>query len=294
MRQHSTYIGRFAPSPTGPLHIGSLIAALASYLDAKFHRGQWLVRMEDLDPPREQPGAAEAILASIQDHGLYWDGSVLWQSTRIDAYTEALQTLLERELAFYCRCSRKDLAPYGGVYPGTCRDKGLNSEDAAVRCRVPPGEIEFEDGIQGRTGFRLDQLCGDFIVRRRDGLYAYQLAVCVDDHQQAITHVLRGSDLLDSTPRQILLQQQLGLPSPDYLHIPVITNADGQKLSKQSFAPAIDAVAARQNLLFALRFLGQEIPSYYVDLEPAQLLLEATGRWRREAIPRVREQYCEI
>ena len=234
----SRYIGRFAPSPTGLLHIGSLIGALASYLDAKANQGLWLVRMEDLDPPREMSGAASAILQSLEDHGLAWDGEVLWQSQRHDAYRQVIDDLLLANKAFYCTCSRSDLQENKGIYQGRCRGciTPPSAQDFAVRLQVGNKPIAFNDAIQGHFSQQLERDVGDVVLQRKDGFFAYQLAVVVDDAYQGINHVVRGADLLDSTPRQIHLQRILAYVTPQYTHFPVITNKHGTKLSKQTFA----------------------------------------------------------
>jgi glutamyl-Q tRNA(Asp) synthetase len=290
------YRGRFAPSPTGPLHFGSLVAALGSYLDARAHGGEWLVRMEDLDPPRETPGAADQILRTLQSLGLHWDGVVLRQSERGDAYQAALAELERRDATYPCACTRREigdsaLAGIDGtlVYPGTCRN-GLPAGRTAraTRVRVDDAVIEFDDAVQGRMRQQLAAAVGDFVLRRADGLFAYQLAVVVDDAAQGITDVVRGADLLDSTPRQILLQRLLGAPTPRYLHLPVATNAAGEKLSKQTRAPPIDRARPGAALLAALDFLGQRADARLVGAPPADVLAAAIARWDRALIPRVR------
>lgn len=279
------YVGRFAPSPTGKLHLGSLIGALASYLDARANGGRWLVRIEDLDPPREVPGAADAILQGLLDHGLRWDGEVLWQSRREAAYQRALTGLLERGRAFYCTCSRADLESFGGIYPGTCRGCVQRPDgEYAIRLQVPNDVVEFDDAIQGHYAQNLEQAVGDFVLKRKDDLFAYQLAVVVDDAGQGITHVVRGSDLLDSTPRQIWLQRQLGLSTPHYAHVPVITNRYGQKLSKQTHAPELDIAGARHNLLAALAFLNQPLPEGSLGI--ADIVEQAVHQWDLQRVPR--------
>lgn len=281
---NAIYRGRFAPSPTGQLHIGSLIGALASYLDARANNGQWLLRMEDLDPPREVAGAAQAILTSLQDHGLQWDGDVLWQSQRHDAYQQALNTLLDRGQAFYCTCSRRDITSDQGIYNGHCRGcEQQPSQPFAIRLQVSDTNIEFFDAIQGRFSQQLAQQVGDFVLLRKDKLFAYQLAVVIDDQYQQINHVLRGSDLLDSTPRQIFLQRQLGFPQPHYAHIPVITNREGQKLSKQTFAKPLNSNDAARNLTAALAFLKQPLPPAKANVE--QIINWAVAHWSITSIP---------
>ncbi|WP_317203042.1 tRNA glutamyl-Q(34) synthetase GluQRS [Janthinobacterium sp.] len=263
------YTGRFAPSPTGALHQGSLVAALASYLDAKVHGGRWLVRIEDLDWDRNVHGADAAILASLQRCGMHWDGEVLRQSARLALYEAAARRL--REALYPCACSRRETLG-ASVYPGTCRDGMAPGRTArALRLRLPPRRlVHFEDRWHGAHSQDVSAAVGDFIVRRADGFWAYQLAVVVDDAAQGVDHVVRGADLLDSTPRQIHLQELLGLARPAYLHVPVVTNAAGEKLSKQSGALAFDGGAAPAALLHAAllpaaRFLGMDIRATSLD-----------------------------
>ena len=254
------YAGRFAPSPTGPLHMGSLIAALASWLDARAAGGRWLIRMEDLDRPRCAPGAADAILDALRRLGLRWDGEVVYQSVRLGLYQRALQELQPR--SYWCGCSRREIADSSlslaadgaPIYPGTCRN-GTTREPRALRVRTSDELVAFDDRVQGRQAQVLERDIGDFVLYRADGLFAYQLAVVVDDAEQGITDVVRGADLLDSTARQIYLQRLLGLPTPRYLHVPVAVDASGEKLSKQTGALAVDASFA--TIRSALRFLGQ-------------------------------------
>jgi glutamyl-Q tRNA(Asp) synthetase len=284
-RFFTQYRGRFAPSPTGSLHLGSLIAALASFLDARHCGGRWLVRMEDLDPPREEPGAADSILNSLQCHGLHWDGEVLYQSTRSVAYAAALAVLAQGDHLFFCDCSRANLEP-DGVCRGACRTRQKDmAGPRAIRTIVPPDcEIGFADMVQGPQRTALGAALADFVVRRKDGLYAYQLAVVVDDAAQGITHVVRGSDLLDSTPRQIFLQQRLAYATPRYAHLPVITTGQGQKFSKQNHAPALDNEQAADNLRSALRFLQQpDPPLTLTSAEP--LLAWAIEHWVLQQVP---------
>lgn len=258
-----TRVGRFAPSPSGPLHLGSLYSALISWLDVRASGGIWLLRIEDIDPPREVPGAGDAICRTLEQHGLYWDGEIMWQSRRHEAYAQTLERLRQLGLAFLCDCSRSQLHSRGGIYPGTCRQRLLPRDwqqqtlpDVAIRLRVADRVISFHDRLRGHCHYHLTHDLGDFIVRRRDGCWAYQLAVVVDDAEQGITHVVRGLDLLDSTPWQIWLQQQLGLPQPDYLHTALLCQASGQKLSKQACAAALAADDAPGNLARALHLLG--------------------------------------
>lgn len=277
------YIGRFAPSPTGPLHFGSLIAALASYLDARASGGRWLLRIEDIDPIREQPGASRAIIDTLARHGLQWDDEILFQSRRIDRYRAVLAQLLASGDAFRCGCSRSALATDGGLHRRHCRPPAAG-ESFAVRLRVGDAELGVEDALQGYFAQRLAEVVGDFVIWRREDLPAYQLAVVVDDAEQGITDVVRGCDLLDNTPRQLLLQRLLGYPQPRYAHLPVIANRQGQKLSKQTFAQALDRDVAR-NLRAALDFLRQPAPPADSH-NPETLLAWATAHWNSAAIPR--------
>jgi glutamyl-Q tRNA(Asp) synthetase len=262
----SAYRGRFAPSPTGPLHFGSLVAAVASWCDARAHRGTWLLRIEDLDTPRNRAGASGAIVDTLTTYGFEWDGAVVQQSQRSSLYQTAQDELVGRDLAYRCACTRKELehAPTGvggeRVYPGTCRTAPAHGrEGRAWRLRVGDQPIRFVDRLQGPQAQTLASDVGDFVIKRSDGLFAYQLAVVVDDAEQAITHVVRGADLLASTPRQIWLQQQLGLPTPSYLHHPIAIDSRGEKLSKQTHAKALPADPLPA-LLLAWRFLEQPMP----------------------------------
>lgn len=275
------YRGRFAPSPSGPLHFGSLVAAVGSYLEARTRGGEWLLRIEDLDPPRTVPGAAESILQALEAHQLQWDRSVLYQSERSEHYLEALEQLAEQGKLFGCNCSRSSLKEVT-VYPGNCHYAQLALQQHAVRIHTTPQTIRFTDLWQGAQQWDLCEEIGDFIIRRADGLYAYQLAVVVDDQLQGVTHVVRGSDLLDSTPRQIYLQQQLHYPSPHYGHLPVAVTPEGQKLSKQNLAAPLNLETPVENLQAALTFLGQEPPA--IDTLEA-LWGWALQQWQRQHVP---------
>ena len=284
-----TYRGRFAPSPTGPLHFGSLVAAIASWLDARAHGGEWCVRIEDVDAPRTVPGAADEILRTLEAFGLSWDGEVVRQSERTERYRGALEKLRASGLVYRCRCSRREIADSaiagidGPVYPGTCRSLGLGDDaEGSDRLRVAAGTVGFEDRVMGRIAQDLAADVGDFVLRRRDGLFAYQLAVVVDDADQGITDIVRGADLLLSTPRQVLLQRSLGLPTPGYLHVPVAAHANGQKLSKQTLAAPVEAARPRAALVRALEFLGQDA---CVADTPAELLAAAVTSWQVKRIP---------
>jgi glutamyl-Q tRNA(Asp) synthetase len=284
MASTPVYRGRFAPSPTGLLHAGSLTSAVGSFLEARSRYGEWWVRIEDLDPPREVPGAADNILRTLEALGFEWDGEVVWQSQRHHYYQQALQALLEAGHVYPCACTRKDIAQVarigleGFVYPRTCRHGLLpGMTERAWRFAVPDGEVAFVDALQGRYGQQLAHDVGDFILKRADGFWAYQLAVVVDDALQGMTHVVRGADLLASTPRQIALQQALGVATPQYCHLPVMVNVAGEKLSKQTLAPAIVAVDAARELRLALSRLNHVPPLECESL--AELWAWAMANW---------------
>ena len=323
------YRGRFAPSPTGPLHFGSLAAAVGSYLDAKHHHGTWLVRMEDLDMPRCVPGAADDILRTLEAFGLHWDGEVIYQSRRNLAYEAALRELQAGGAVYPCCCTRKEIADSalhgidGPVYPGTCRNGvPAGREGRAWRVRtnypfLPPcrgkarmvveqhvitastpsptlplqggGAVEFDDALQRHVVQHLASEIGDFVVKRADGLFAYQLAVVVDDAFQNITHVVRGADLLLSTPRQIYLQQLLGFAAPAYMHLPIAVNAQGEKLSKQTLAPAISADDVIATLIAVLEFLRQQPPAELRQGRVEEVLGWAVENWQPERLQECRQ-----
>tara|TARA_Y100001951_G_scaffold104794_1_gene117922 strand:- start:3533 stop:4417 length:885 start_codon:yes stop_codon:yes gene_type:complete len=285
---NSSYVGRFAPTPSGYLHFGSLVAALASYLDARAVGGRWLLRMEDLDPPREVPGAQDAILRTLETYGFEWDGELERQSERHAQYAAVTERLLSQGLAYACVCSRKQLEGYAGVYPGFCRNACHAEQNAAIRIRVPELDYHFTDRVQGEFHQHLGREVGDFVIRRRDGLFAYQLAVVLDDAWQGITDVVRGADLLDSTPRQLYLQELLGLPQPRYLHVPLIIQPDGHKLGKSYRSPPLPADQAGPLLLRALRALGQPAPADLQGAAPRQLLEWGIAHWDATRIPRSR------
>jgi glutamyl-Q tRNA(Asp) synthetase len=289
------YRGRFAPSPTGPLHFGSLVAAVGSFLQARANGGKWLVRIEDIDPPRETPGAADDMLRTLERLGLHYDESVVYQSARAAAYRDAVEQLRRSGSIYPCGCSRREIADSsvrgidGPVYPGTCRD-GLTSgrEGRALRVRTDGATVVFEDRWQGRFESVLARDVGDFIVRRADGFFAYQLAVVVDDAMQGITEVVRGADLLLSTPRQLHLQRLLGVPTPVYAHLPVAINAVGEKLSKQTGARSIADEPAVPLLCRALEFLGQRVPAEIGADDVDDLWRFAVAAWRPDQVPPVR------
>jgi glutamyl-Q tRNA(Asp) synthetase len=277
-------IGRFAPSPTGPLHFGSLVAALGSYLNVKSQRGAWLLRIEDIDPPREQPGACQAITELLSAYQLLPDQAVQFQSQQSARHWQMLQQLIDCERAFACHCSRSELG--GGVHLGRCSAKA-NSAGRPPSYRFDisqaPEHIEFVDQIQGETYENLWQSAGDFVLWRSDGLPSYQHACVVDDSDSGVTEVVRGLDLLDSTARQIVLQRALKLPTPRYAHLPLVLGADGQKLSKQNLAPALDSNAGPTQLKAALQALGQAIPR---PRDEREILAEAIENWELQHVPR--------
>lgn len=279
------HTGRFAPAPTGPLHFGSLVTALASWLDARAAGGRWLLRIEDIDHPRVVAGADSLILRTLERLGLHWDGPVVYQSHRREAYADALGALERSGRTFPCACTRREVGP-GQPYPGRCRD-GLpqGREARSVRLRVDDTPLSFEDRIQGVCSQNLRVATGDFVVRRADALVAYHLAVVHDDAEQGVSHVLRGADLIDSTPRQIHLQRALGLPTPRYAHLPVACGRDGAKLSKQNHAPAVDPAQGSRVLRAALAFLGQCPPACSRGAEPQALLDWALANWDIGRVP---------
>jgi glutamyl-Q tRNA(Asp) synthetase len=287
-----SYVGRFAPSPTGPLHLGSLATAVASFLHARQARGEWLVRIEDIDPPREVPGAADDILRTLEAFELEWDGPVLFQSRRLASYRAAAERLLAAGRAFHCRCSRSEIRAANdgesGRYPGTCRELRIPPGDAAVRVRVDTNRVIFDDGVQGTIDTDLLASLGDYVVMRRDGLPAYHLAVVLDDAEQGVTAIVRGVDLLDSTAAHIHLQGVLGLATPRYYHLPVVVNEQGQKLSKQTGATA---VAARDRAAAArvLALLGLAVPAGLEGERPGVLWQWAAERWSIDSLHGQRE-----
>jgi glutamyl-Q tRNA(Asp) synthetase len=297
------YRGRFAPSPTGPLHFGSLAAAVASYLDARHHGGAWLLRMEDLDGPRCVDGAADDILRTLACFDLHWDEEIVYQSRRTSAYDDALRRLQGLGLAYPCACTRREIADSaqhgidGLIYPGTCRGgipaEHLHAAEAAGRSHAwrvrtdrlrgwdgAPGAIAFDDELQGRIVQHLEHDVGDFVVKRADGLYAYQLAVVVDDAFQGVTHVVRGADLIASTPRQIYLQRLLGLPVPHYMHLPLAVDERGEKLSKQTLAAPVDCAHVSETLWRVLAFLRQSPPAAMRGERAEVMLRWAAGNWQ--------------
>jgi glutamyl-Q tRNA(Asp) synthetase len=274
--------GRFAPSPSGDLHFGSLVSALGSYLAAKSRGGQWLIRIEDLDPPREVAGSAQRILQDLQTLGLTANAAVLYQSKRHNAYQNAVNRLLEAGQAYHCGCSRKDL-PDSGIYPGTCRNGiAKGKKPRAVRFLITQQTCNFDDLVQGPISERMSCDSGDFVIKRADGLFAYHLASVIDDHHQQITQVVRGADLLDSTSKQICLQRALGFATPEYMHLPVVLGAGGKKLSKREQSDPLRNLDPADCLTSALRFLGQQPPA---NLTLQRLLAWAIEYWDESLIP---------
>jgi len=280
----SPYIGRFAPTPSGALHLGSLTCALASWLDARASDGRWLLRMEDIDPVREIVGAQDTILRTLETFGLTWDGEVLRQSKRLEAYREWVLRLKMQGLAYACSCSRRQLEGFS-IYPGHCRNAQHGSDQTAIRVRVAAETFSFADRLQGVFSQQLAAEVGDFVIWRKDDWPAYQLAVVLDDIAQGVTDIVRGADLLDSTPRQLYLYQLLGEKPPRYLHVPLLTQTDGRKLGKSFRSKALTATPPEQALVRALRALGQHPPPSLAS-EPVALILQwAVKHWRVEKIP---------
>jgi glutamyl-Q tRNA(Asp) synthetase len=284
-----SYVGRFAPSPTGPLHIGSLATAVASFLHARQSAGSWLVRVEDIDPPREVRGAADEILRTLEAYELFWDGPAIFQSARRAVYDAACSRLLGSGLAFRCSCTRSTLRANGegpvGPYPGTCRTRTSHEQATAVRVRVAERSVvRFVDGLQGSIDTDLAEVTGDYVIWRRDGLPAYHLAVVIDDADEQVTAVVRGVDLLDSTAVHLHLQAMLGLPSPAYFHLPVVVNADGQKLSKQTGAAPVGQSNLSATAATVLELLGTRVPAELRGAPPPELWAWATANWRIETL----------
>ena len=286
---HQGYRGRFAPSPSGLLHFGSLIAALASYLDAKHNQGKWLVRIEDIDPPREKLGASAEILNTLESYGLNWDEDVLYQSQQSSLYLEVLASLKQQKLSYHCACSRAKIKADGGVYQGHCRKLDLPASNNAIRVINTVATSQYHDLIQGDVSCDKKLAGEDFIVRRKDNLFAYQLAVVVDDIYQGISHIIRGCDLLEPTARQLSFYQILNHPAPTFGHFPLAITDEGYKLSKQNNAPAIDTKNPIPSLIAALRFLGQQPPTELNYASVDELLTWATCHWSINNVPKSQE-----
>lgn len=288
-RPSTQYRGRFAPSPSGLLHFGSLVTALASYLDAKANNGVWLVRIEDIDPPREQQGAAKAILATLEAYGMHWDENVLYQSQQSALYEQVLTYLQDNKLSYRCNCTRAMIKASGGIYNSTCKTKCLTEIDTSIRLVNQFAENAYQDLIQGQVCCNTSLAGEDFIIKRKDGLYAYQLAVVSDDIFQGITHIVRGCDLLEPTARQLTLYKTLGFKPPVYGHVPLIVTDQGYKLSKQNKAPAIDIKSPQKSLIAALTYLGQNPPAELIDLSIEQLIAWAIQHWSLTNVPKISE-----
>lgn len=285
------YRGRFAPSPTGPLHFGSLIAAVASYLQARVAGGEWLLRIEDIDPPREAPGAAEQIIEALVAHEFRWSGEIIFQRQHLPRFEAAANALLENKLAFACTCSRESIrisarqGPVGPIYPGTCRGRAVAGNDAyAIRMCTAGQRVRFEDRLQGTIDCSLEDDIGDFVIRRKDGLIAYSLAVALDDHDQGITEIVRGHDLLHFTPAQIFIQRTLSLHTPVYMHVPVVMTEAGEKLSKQTGATALNNQSAAENLFRSLEFLCQSPPKELRKASIGTIWDWACANWRPQRL----------
>lgn len=295
MKPQPAYIGRFAPSPSGPLHLGSFVTALASWLDARSQAGTWRLRMEDLDRPRVTQTHADDILWTLERFGLCWDGDILYQRTRDPAYAEALDRLTRQQQVYACTCTRRELADSqagidGPLYPGHCRgNPPYLPTKHALRLKVGAQACHIIDRIHGEYSQVLTREIGDFILRRSDGLYAYQLAVVVDDASQGVTHVVRGADLLSSSPRQVYLQQLLGYPTPTYAHIPLLLNPAGAKLSKREAADPVSQHRPETTLLLCLRLLGQAPPEDLLATDRDEILSWATAHWDVSRVPRVKQ-----
>ncbi|MEG0007868.1 MAG: tRNA glutamyl-Q(34) synthetase GluQRS [Aeromonas sp.] len=284
--QTRPYIGRFAPSPSGPLHFGSLVAALGSFLQARAQGGRWLVRIEDIDPPREMAGASALILETLAAYGLEWDGEVMFQSQRHGRYDEIIEQLYRAGDLYWCRCTRREIMAGGGFYNGHCRALGLEAQGCAARLRQQHPVYQFDDALQGHVSVPAALAEEDFIIRRRDGLYAYNLAVVVDDMDCGITEIVRGADLLEPTVRQIALYQALGAAVPAWVHLPLAVLADGNKLSKQNHAPALALDEVRPALWQALAFLGQCPPPELAAGTIDEIIAWGITHWRLEQVPR--------
>ncbi len=289
LSEHSQrYIGRFAPSPTGPLHLGSLYAALASYLHAKAQQGKWLLRIDDLDTFRNVPSAAPRIIEALQIYGLHWDDSIFYQSQHLASYHTVINQLLAQNLVYPCRCSRKSLANTP-IYPGYCLHRQVETNTAhALRIKTTNITLGFDDEIQGQLIQSIAEQYGDFIVKRKDNIIAYQLGVVIDDYRQNISHIVRGFDLLDSTPKQLFLQQLLGYPTPTYCHVPLIVDQQGNKLSKQAFAQAVSLKNPEKTLYLLLTLLKQNPPVILKSASVPTMIQWAIENWQSQPLKKIR------
>jgi len=284
-RPPSQYRGRFAPSPSGFLHFGSLIAALSSYLDAKKNKGVWLVRIEDIDPPREKDGASDHILKTLDAFGLHWDGSVLYQSQQSDLYREVLNDLSHQNLSYFCQCTRADIKKMGGIYQGYCRHLVHPRDNTAIRVINNHAVTFYPDLVQGNVYCNLELAQEDFIIVRKEGLFAYQLSVVVDDIAQNISHVIRGCDLLEPTARQLSLFALLKIHPPQYGHVPLAITQNGYKLSKQNRTPALNIQKPQPSLIAALAFLGQKPPVDLLNCKVEEIINWAIANWSISQVP---------
>lgn len=289
MLSKTTYIGRFAPSPTGHLHLGSLYTALASFLHARAHQGQWLLRIDDLDHYRLMPGASTSIINSLKLHGLIWDGAIAYQSEQLNVYQSVIKQLEQRNLSYPCICTRKALRSTGSsVYSGNCLNAQVSTKTHSIRIKSKALEISFKDEIQALQIHNLTRQHGDFIIKRKDNIVAYQLAVVIDDARQKITHVIRGFDLLDSTPKQIYLQQTLGYLTPIYCHVPILTDQNGHKLSKQTFAQAVPTETPEKTLFLLLKLLKQAPPIQLKKASVKEIIDWGIKHWQTTALKKIR------
>jgi glutamyl-Q tRNA(Asp) synthetase len=280
-------IGRFAPTPSGPLHFGSLVTAIASYCHARSLKGQWLLRIEDIDTPRNVVGATDEILFALETFGFEWDGAVEYQSNQLEHYEQVLQSLSDRQLCYACECSRRTLraagcehGPLGMIYPGFCREKSLPKKEHSIRLNTGgSGTVRYTDQVYGQVKFNIEQQSGDFKLRRSDGIFAYHLAVVIDDERQGINQIVRGADLLEATGLHLYLQQLLGYRIPEYSHIPLVRNTAGDKLSKQTGATAINCIDRHALIMKALATLRQPVDKAMTDASPAELLDAAVKNW---------------
>ncbi|MFV0574377.1 MAG: tRNA glutamyl-Q(34) synthetase GluQRS [Vibrio sp.] len=280
------YVGRFAPSPSGPLHFGSLVAAFGSYFQAKSQQGLWLVRIEDIDPPREMEGASALILKTLEQYGLHWDKSVVYQSHRTDLYQDQIQTWLNSGKAYYCQCTRKQIQQSGGFYSGTCRSKHLNDpQNCSVRIKVDFPVYQFIDEKYGEMIIPKALAEEDFIIKRRDGLFAYNLAVVLDDIEQGITEIVRGADLIEPTGRQISLYRELNHPEVSYIHLPLAVDENGNKLSKQNHAPAVNINEPKPTLIKVMQFLGFTLPADFESASLEQMIQWGCDNWSLAQLP---------
>ncbi len=286
MKITTSYRGRFAPSPSGPLHFGSLVSALASFLQARSKAGEWLLRIEDIDPPREVAGSSELIIRALEAYGLLWDGTIIYQSNRVGIYEDYLQNLHNTGNTFFCNCTRETIKQFAGIYPGTCISRNLNTaSNTSIRYKSTEFTTGFVDQLLGETQFKPQDTDRNFVLKRKDGLFAYQLAVVVDDMLQGITEVVRGVDLLDSTPKQIQLFNSFLSPAPNYFHHPLVINSQGQKVSKQNQANPINIENPLPGLIEALQFLGQTLPEDASQASVSELLQWAINHWLPASVP---------